>query len=137
MRQECDRWMKQIDDKGLIDEKELIASFYPNRKVKQTKAPNIKINDLDVAVEVITPGSRLGFRYTSEKNPHYGWTHYKQPISSRPDDTLEIIAHRIGYKAVTHKIYNGAITEVLYPQTRIEYQDEMYSHKRPKLPPVK
>ena len=137
MRQECDRWMKQIDDKGLIDEKELIASFYPNRKVRQTKAPIIKINDLDVALEAITPGSRLGFRYASEKNPHYGWMHYKQPIDSRPNDTLEIIAHRTGYKAVIHKIYNGAITEVIYPQTRIEYHDVMYSHKRPKLPPVK
>ena len=137
MRQECVRWMKKIDDKGLIDEKEMIASFYPNRKVRQTKAPIIKINDLDVTVEAITPGSRLGFRYASEKNPHYGWMHYKQPISSIPNDTLEIIAHRIGYKAVIHKIYNGAITEVIYPQTRIEYHDVMYSHKRPKLPPVK
>jgi arylsulfatase A-like enzyme len=136
LRQECVRWMKKIEDKGLIDEKEMIASFYPNRKVRQTKAPVIKINDYVVAVEAITPGSRLGFRYASEKNPHYGWMYYKQPIDSRLNDTLEIIAHRIGYKAVTHKIYNGAITEVLYPQTRIEYHDVMYSHKRPKLPPV-
>ena len=33
LRVECKRWMKAIDDKGLIDEKDLIKTFYP--KVKQ------------------------------------------------------------------------------------------------------
>ena len=39
LRIECERWMKAIDDKGLIDEKDLINTFYPNGKAQLTKPP--------------------------------------------------------------------------------------------------
>ena len=45
MREECISWMNVIDDKGLIEEKELIESFYPNRKARQTELPIIEISE--------------------------------------------------------------------------------------------
>ena len=137
MREECISWMNVIDDKGLIEEKELIESFYPNRKARQTELPIIEISEKNVSVNELTDGSRLGYRYSSEKLPSKGWNHYKNPIDLKPNDTLEIIAHRIGYKSVLTKIYNGEKISVEYPLSRIEIQDIRYSANRPKLPPIK
>ena len=50
MREECISWMNVIDDKGLIEEKELIESFYPNRKARQTELPIIEISEKNVSV---------------------------------------------------------------------------------------
>ena len=137
MREECISWMNVIDDKGLIEEKELIESFYPNRKARQTELPIIEISEKNVSVNEVTDGSRLGYRYSSEKLPSKGWNHYNNPIDLKPNDTLEIIAHRIGYKSVLTKIYNGEKISVEYPLSRIEIQDIRYSANRPKLPPIK
>ena len=129
--------MNVIDDKGLIEEKELIESFYPNRKARQTELPIIEISEKNVSVNELTNGSRLAYRYSSEKLPSKGWNHYNNPIDLKPNDTLEIIAHRIGYKSVITKIYNGEKISVEYPLSRIEIQDIRYSANRPKLPPIK
>ena len=136
MRQECVDWMNTIDDKGLIKEKELIESFYPNRKARQTESPIIEISTNNVSLVKVTEGSRLGYRYSTEKNSSKGWNHYKEPIDLKPNDTLEIIAHRIGYKSAINKIFNGKIVDVEYPLSRIEIQDIRYSANRPKLPPM-
>ncbi len=137
MRKECNSWMKKIDDKGFIEEKELIESFYPNRKVIQTQNPNIDISDQFITIKEETKGSRIGFVYSSKKAKSRGWIHYKNPIDLKFNDTLEIIAHRIGYKSVLNKIYNGKIISVEYPLTQIEINDIKYSANRPKLPPIK
>ena len=137
MREECANWMDKIDDKGVINERDLIELFYPNRKAKQTLSPNIEISDKDVSVNIVTDGSRIGYRYISEKEPNMGWIHYKNPIELRSNDTLEIIAHRIGYKSVINKIYNGKLIKTEYPLSKIEIQDIRYSANRPKLPPMK
>ena len=50
---------------------------------------------------------------------------------------MEIIAHRIGYKSVINKIYNGKLIKTEYPLSKIEIQDIRYSANRPKLPPMK
>ena len=136
MRQECVDWMNTIDDKGLIKERDLIESFYPNRKARQTESPIIEISEKDVSLTKVTEGSRLGYKYSSEKLPSKGWNHYNNPIDLKPNDTLEIIAHRIGYKSVLTKIYNGEKISVEYPLSRIEIQDMRYSANRPKLPPM-
>ena len=86
---------------------------------------------------VVTDGSRIGYRYSSKKEPSIGWKHYKEPITLIPNDTLEIIAHRIGYKSVINKIYNGKLINVEYPLSQIEIQDIRYSANRPKLPPMR
>ena len=50
---ECERWMIAIDDKGLIDEKDLINTFYPN--VAQLTNPMIEIKKGKVHVSCQTP----------------------------------------------------------------------------------
>ncbi|MGB1362832.1 MAG: sulfatase family protein, partial [Flavobacteriaceae bacterium] len=90
LRTECERWMKAIDDKGLIDEKDLIKTFYPNGKAQLTDAPIIDIKNSKVTVSCPTLGARIGYRYTSEKAPYKGWEIYTEPIEEKANDTLEI-----------------------------------------------
>jgi len=114
LRGECERWMKAIDDKGFIDEMDLIAEFYPEGKPQLTAAVTFMIDQGKVTLNCDTEGARIGYRYGSEKAPHLGWIHYTDPIDLRENDTLEIIAHRLGFKPVVSKTFNGSILENIY-----------------------
>ena len=115
LRAECERWMKDIDDKGRIPEIDLITDFYPNGKAKLTDAPKLKINNGKVSVYCDTPGVRIGYRYASEKNPYNGWKHYTDPIEEIQDDTLEIITHRLGFKYGITTVFNGVRGKTFFP----------------------
>ncbi len=115
LREECLRWMTDIDDKGLVDERELIELFYPNGNAQLTAAPKIEITSKKVSVSTTDTGVRVGYRYRSEKAPHLGWKHYTQPIDQKVGDTLEIITHRLGFKYGITTVIDGIIYETNYP----------------------
>ena len=115
LRLECESWMNQIDDKGFISEVDLIKTFYPNGKAQLTDKPTIEISDAKVSVSCVTPGSRIGYRYTSEKAPYLGWSHYTKPIKERAGDTIEIITHRLGFKFGITRVFNGEQGKTFYP----------------------
>ena len=118
LRAECESWMNQIDDKGFISEVDLIAEFYPNGKAQLTDKPSIEISDGKVSVSCETPGSRIGYRYTSEKAPYLGWNHYTGPVLERAGDTIEIITHRLGFKYGITSVFNGEQGKTFYPSNR-------------------
>ncbi len=118
LRAECERWIKAIDDKGFMDEVDLIKNFYPSGKAQLTNAPIIVIKNSKVIVNCKTPGARIGYRYTSEKAPYIGWKIYKQPIKEKPNDTLEIITHRLGFKYGITTVANGIKEKTVYPPNR-------------------
>ena len=115
LRVECERWMKDIDDKGRIPEIDLIADFYPNGIAQLTNAPKLKINNGKVSVYCDTPGARIGYRYASEKTPYNGWKHYTEPIDEIQGDTLEIITHRLGFKYGITTVFNGVRGKTFFP----------------------
>ena len=118
LRAECKRWMKAIDDKGFINEIDLIEIFYPNGKAQLTDVPIIEIKNCKVTVKCPTPGARIGYRYSSEKSPFTGWKIYTGPIVEKPNDTLEIITHRLGFKYGITTIVNGTRKKTVYPPNR-------------------
>ena len=115
LRAECERWMGEIDDKGFINEIDLISDFYPNGKAQLTAPPSIEFNNGEVSVSCETPGARIGYRYTSEKAPYLGWNHYSTPLIEREGDTLEIITHRLGFKYGITSVFNGKQLKTFYP----------------------
>ncbi|MDB2314321.1 sulfatase [Flavobacteriaceae bacterium] len=115
LRAECERWMNAIDDKGFIDEIELINSFYPNGKAQLSEPPKIDIKGGRVFVSITDPGVRIGYRYATEKAPYKGWNIYTEPIEEKPEETLEIITHRLGYKYGITKVANGKSSKIFYP----------------------
>ena len=118
LRAECERWMKNIEDKGLIDEVELINTFYPNGKAQLTDVPTIEIRDGKVSVSCTTPGARIGYRYSSEKAPYIGWNHYTEPIEEKEGDTLEIVTHRLGFKYGITSVTKGLVGKTFFPPNR-------------------
>lgn len=118
LRAECERWMKSIEDKGLIDELELIDTFYPNGKAQLTDVPTVEIRDGKVRVRCTTPGARIGYRYRSEKAPYMGWKHYTDPIQEKEGDTLEIITHRLGFKYGITTVAEGRVGKTFFPPNR-------------------
>ena len=116
LRAECERWMNAIDDKGFIDEIELINSFYPNGKAQLSEPPKIDIKGGRVFVSITDPGVRIGYRYVTEKAPYKGWNIYTEPIEEKPEETLEIITHRLGYKYGITKVANGKSSKIFYPR---------------------
>ena len=97
----------RVQTMGRASEAVLVDLPTMKAKMKTFNFATIEISEKNVSVNELTDGSRLGYRYSSEKLPSKGWNHYNNPIDLKPNDTLEIIAHRIGYKSVLTKIYNG------------------------------
>ena len=107
--------MREIDDKGFINEIDLISDFYPNGKAQLTAPPSIEFNNGEVSVSCETPGARIGYRFTSEKAAYLGWNHYSIPLIEREGDTLEIITHRLGFKYGITSVFNGKQLKTFYP----------------------
>lgn len=98
LREECDRWMEAIDDKGLISEPEFIESIWPGKQRPETAAPEVKVANNLMAISCSTEGASLGYQIVSPgKTTGKVWAVYQEPFSIQSGDTLKVIAHRIGY----------------------------------------
>ena len=98
LRNECERWMKEVDDKGHIPEEELIKMFWPNKIQPVTSNPIIqKVGD-SLVVTCQTKGANIGYKYLNEYvNPLMGWRPYSKPIPYEQGLKFEFKAHRIGF----------------------------------------
>jgi hypothetical protein len=117
-RNELDRWTQEIGDKGDIQEVDLISEFYPDGKAQMTQMPKVSINDGIVTLENIDSGLSIGYKFSSEIKPNVGWKHYDGPIKESLNDTLKIVAHKVGYKYGIINIVNGQVSQPVYPNNR-------------------
>ena len=117
-RNELDRWTQEIDDKGNIQEIDLISEFYPGGKAQLTQIPKVIINDGIVTLENIDSDLSIGYKFSSEIKSSLGWKHYDGPIKESLSDTLKIVAHKVGYKYGIINIFNGQISQPVYPNNR-------------------
>ncbi len=100
LRAECDRWMKEIQDLGQIEEETMLSSWWPQGVQPSTQDPSISMEGQSFSISSATPGASIGYQWVSESDSLLPvWQVYQQPIPSRPEGKLAIIAHRIGYKA--------------------------------------
>ena len=104
-----------IDDKGLIDEKDLIKTFYPDGRAQLTDVPIIDIKNSKVTVSCLYQSQGLAIVIPQEKAPYKGWEIYREPIEEKANDTLEIITHRLGYKYGITTVANGIKGKTIYP----------------------
>ena len=98
LRNECEKWMNDSSDKGFIPEKELIQSFWPNKIQPKTIDPILKkMGDL-IAFSCETKGANIGYKYTNtDTSDFFGWRPYTHPIKIKKFQSINFIAHRIGY----------------------------------------
>lgn len=97
LRNECDRWMKSIDDKGLIPEPEYVRSIWKGDQQPTTANPDISIKDHKVSITCLTPGASIGYQLSGGTTSPKAWNIYTQPFDLPGGSRILAIAHRIGY----------------------------------------
>ena len=109
LKNECSKWMEEVDDKGPMPEEELIESFWPNKIQPITKDPVIdKVGD-NLVVSCQTEGANIGFKLSHQDTPTWkGWRPYIKPIAYEEGMKVEFKAHRIGYLPSKKVVFSNA-----------------------------
>lgn len=96
---ECDRWMTEIDDKGLIEEKEFVNSIWPGMVQPTTSTPTFTKTKRTITLSCETDGAAIGFQIIGKKEEpnENAWSVYTGPINLPKKKKIVAKAHRIGY----------------------------------------
>lgn len=97
LRNECTDWMEAIADKGIVPERELIESFWPDMKQPKTEDPVVQKSNGEIIMSCGTEGASIGYKFLHDHEPGTGWRVYEKPIDLKANESLTVIAHRIGY----------------------------------------
>ncbi|MDN5216967.1 sulfatase [Fulvivirgaceae bacterium BMA12] len=99
LRQECDRWMLEIDDKGLMTEQAYVESIWPGGQQPETEKPVITQEGKLVEISCATEGASIGYQILTE-GQEIGkvWQVYVAPLTLNRHEKLVAVADRIGYK---------------------------------------
>lgn len=99
LSEECDRWMEEIQDRGLIPEIEYLESIWPNQIQPITAQVNYqKENDM-VSLSSATDGASIAYQILGQKEEAGKvWQVYQEPFRIKGKQRVVAIAHRIGYK---------------------------------------
>ena len=96
---EMDRWMEEIDDKGLLPEAEFIDSIWPGKVQPETAAPVAEYSNGRVLLSSATEGANIGYQVLeNDADPGRVWQVYTEPVELAAGQRLVGVAHRIGYK---------------------------------------
>lgn len=97
---ECDRWMKEIDDKGLMDESDFRESIWPGGDQPLTQSPKGTKNKRTISLSCATEGAAIGYQLVGKKEDagSENWSIYTGPVQLPKGKKLVAKAHRIGYK---------------------------------------
>ena len=103
LREQTQKWRKEIGDMGLIPEPIFDEMKRPGGEYETTGAPVFTIAAADdskriyhVAMSSPTPGSSLTYRVDDGE-----WKLYTEPVAVRPSQKLSAIANRIGFNNST------------------------------------
>ena len=108
LKNECDKWIHNTDDKGFMPETELIEMFWPNKKQPRTKKPLITTYDGMLHATCETEGAGIGYKYRNvDMQPHLGWKPYTKPLKVEKGQEIDWIAHRIGFLPSLTKRYKS------------------------------
>ena len=100
LRLELDRWLQEIGDQPNFPERELITKLWGGlERQPQTSEPVIAERGGQLLLSCPTEGASIGYRIQPENDSTYTpWQVYQKPLVLDQGKTLEIQAHRIGYK---------------------------------------
>jgi N-sulfoglucosamine sulfohydrolase len=98
LRAECDRWMADVDDGGVLQEIDFLATIWPDGSQPVTAPPASQVMDGRVALSSATEGASIAYQRLAE-NDTLGrhWEIYTGPIALDAGERIVSVAHRIGY----------------------------------------
>ena len=99
LRVECDRWMNEIDDRGLMPEAEYVQSIWPDFKQPETAPLKASKENGTISLSCETKGASIGYQIVNWRaEAGDGWQIYTEPVKLERGEKLFALAHRIGYK---------------------------------------
>ena len=97
---EMNRWLTEIGDQPNLPEQELIAKLWQGADEQPvTKKPVVIQVDNELSMECATEGASIGYRLIEKDSTAATWQIYSTPFTLENGTQLEIVAHRIGFKA--------------------------------------
>ena len=99
MRNELTRWMDEIDDRGVLPEKEYVASIWPNGIQPVTKEPVAEREGNMVRLSTGTEGASIGYQIVRDGDAESAsqWNLYTDPFELEEGMRVVAVAHRIGF----------------------------------------
>ncbi|MEM6763440.1 MAG: sulfatase-like hydrolase/transferase [Bacteroidota bacterium] len=98
LRAECERWMAEIEDKGLMEEEDFIQTIWPNFQQPATEAPEFSVEGGKITISSATTGASVGYQLLGASDTLVNrWEVYTGPVSLPEEKQMVAIAHRIGY----------------------------------------
>lgn len=103
LRQVHEKWMVDINDKGLMSEKDLVWSMWPDGIQPQTSAPVIEQHGKRIRLTCKTEGASIAYQLNGKGYKKDHWFLYAKPFSVKTGDVVTAVAIRIGYKQSEQK----------------------------------
>jgi len=97
LRNALTNWQIDINDKGFINETELIEQFWPNNEQPLTMPVEIIVSDDIVSLHCGTDGASIGYQLDSQIGSKK-WNLYNKPFQILPNQKLATRAIKIGFK---------------------------------------
>ena len=99
LRKECDRWIEETGDMGLIPEQEYIERIWPGGIQPSTEVPLFTSKGQQITISCETDGASIGYQLLSEGQSEGDvWKVYTEAIEVAAGERVVSVAHRIGYK---------------------------------------
>jgi hypothetical protein len=97
LRGEMDRWLKDVRDRSVESEVDMVSSMWPGGEQPKTSEPVLSVNcaadRAEIEMSSLTAGASIGYRFAGDK----GWSLYAAPIHSEQGNVIEAKAIRYGY----------------------------------------
>ena len=96
LRQAEQQWVRDVHDKGFMQERDLIQLFWPNNEQPATAPPQLTRqtgNNTQLVLTCVTEGASIGYKLDDGK-----WQLYSGPIMVPTNAKVTAKAIRIGYK---------------------------------------
>ena len=95
------KWIEDFGDLGAIPEMEIINQWWNGADHAPITEPvKVRYEDGKVFLSSATKGASVGFR----KNASDAWSVYQFPFEMNAGDSLDVMAHRIGFEPSTESI---------------------------------
>lgn len=96
LRAQHEAWIKKYGDLGELSEKDIRAKWWNGQDhAPKTQPPVIDIKGNQAAISCSTAGASIGYK---KRSTDKSWRVYTTPISLTPNDSLIVLAQRIGYE---------------------------------------
>ena len=94
MSKAFDEWMNSVGDLSEMEERAMVKRWWNGKDVAPiTESPKMKKMNNRIELSSSTPGASIGFKFKWKNK----WQVYTGPVSTDRQDSLYVVAQRIGY----------------------------------------